>query len=505
MSDSYTLPRNFRFQPNAQVSATSLTQHGVSIPNLHQDMLVGNEMQRFGSVPANLQTLPFQNIPSIPVYTNSYPYNYPSRPLSAPSSAAYQIPTPIPTHLQHPQMNWRRPTSAFYPVSSPNDYFYTGIPVTRSASYPLQHTTQSPQRRHSMPVNKGSTSDESNNNVKKIQLANKLELEEVKLNKKSREAYVGLVIEVLPESLDQDVILVVQRVTVGGLCQKDGRIKRGDRILKVNGYRVKDFDSAMENLRQPNVTITVARVTKQFKREHLRTVSCSLFGYKPSLKPSKTTTVFSSGTPRLAKGVNEVKLELEMISLCRRLERVKKGSKKSKWHSYNVDREEYLSRNTDSNVIKKHQKKATKQQGTDVKKRALKVQKVEPERKVLDEPLSNKPITPSKRPKAAYNSNNISNPTHLQVYRTMPVMQPQRYWVPTVSSPQYNPMYQIRQVPINYSPYQNGGVYQQKMRYPKTRRTPIPEYFKQGNSQASTMKRSPISKRSSSGVEETLL
>ena len=215
-----------------------------------------------------------------------------------------------------------------------------------------------------MTWNPALNSDQSSNSGGKIKLANKLELEEITLSKKSRDSYLGLVVELLPESLDQDAVIVVHRVTVGGLCQKDGRVKRGDRILKVNGYRVKDFDTSLENLRQLNVTITVARVTKEFRNEHLRPVSCSLFGYKPTLKPSKVKTSFPMNTPRQVKGVNEAKLEVEMISLCRRLERVPTGSKKAQWHIYNVDKDEYIALNKDKQTIKKYQKKATKQQST---------------------------------------------------------------------------------------------------------------------------------------------
>ena len=452
-------------------------------------------MQRFGSVPANLQTIPMRNVPGIPLYTSHYPYSYPNRPLSAHSNYAYHVPTALPSQPQTPQMSWGRRSNAFYPVSSPTSYFHTGVPVTRSASYPIQHVDSSLQRRQSMPVDPAQNSDQSNNAVGKIKLANKLELEEITLSKKSRESYLGLVIELLPESLDQDVVIVVQRLSVGGLCQKDGRLKRGDRILKINGYRVKDFDTALENLRQPNVTITVARVTKEFKREHLRPVSCSLFGYKPTLKPSKVKTSFPMGTPRQVKGVNEAKLEVEMISLCRRLEKVRTGSKKAQWHIYNIDKAEYVARNKDKQSIKKYQKKATIQQSTKPKKNVLKVH-LEAELNPLEEPLSKKPSSPSKLPKAAYHSNNMSHPVHMPIYRTVPVMQPQRYWVPPIPHMQYNPMMEVRHS------YQNGGFFPQRVGYPSSRRTPIPEYFRQARVQA---ERSPMKKRGSVSVEETLL
>lgn len=492
---SYTLPRNFRFQPQVQISLTSLgQQHGMSIPNLQTDLRLANQIQRFGSVPANLQTIPMRNVPSIPLYPSHYPYNYPSRSLSAHSNYPYQVPIALPSQPQIPQMNWGRRNSAFYPVSNPNPYVYSGVPVTRSASYPIQHVESSPSRRQSMTWNPALNSDQSSNSGGKIKLANKLELEEITLSKKSRDSYLGLVVELLPESLDQDAVIVVHRVTVGGLCQKDGRVKRGDRILKVNGYRVKDFDTSLENLRQLNVTITVARVTKEFRNEHLRPVSCSLFGYKPTLKPSKVKTSFPMNTPRQVKGVNEAKLEVEMISLCRRLERVPTGSKKAQWHIYNVDKDEYIALNKDKQTIKKYQKKATKQQSTKPKKNVPKVH-LEAELNLLEQPLSKEPKSPPELPKAAYHSNNTSHPVHLPMYRPLPMMQPQRYWVPPVPHMQYDLM-QIRH------PYQNGGFFPQRVGYPSNRRTPIPEYFRQGSVQA---KRSPMKKRGSVSVEETLL
>ena len=489
---SYTLPRNFRFQPEVQISPDSL---GQSNPNLHTDFRLVNQMQRFDSVPTNLQTHPMRNVPSVPMYTNNYPYNYPSRPLSAYSNYAYHVPTMLPSQPQTPQLSWGRRNSAFYPVSSPSTYFYTGVPVTRSASYPIQHVENSPQRRQSMSVNPAQNSDQLNNILGKVKLANKLELEEITLSRKSRESYLGLVIELLPESLNQDVVIVVQRIAVGGLCQKDGRLKRGDRVLKVNGYRVKDFDNTLENLRQPNVTITVARVTKEFKKEHLRPVSCSLFGYKPTLKPSKVKTSFPTGTPRQVKGVNEAKLEVEMISLCRRLEKVRTGSKRAQWHIYDVDKEEYIARNMDKQSIKKYQKKATIQQRTIPKNNTPRA-KLEAELNPLEEPLSKKPRSPSKLPKAAYNSNNMSHPVHMPIYRTVPIMQPQGHWVPPTPHMQYNLMMEMRH------PYQNGGFYPQRVGYPSNRRTPIPEYFRQGSAQA---KRSPMKNRGTASVEETLL
>ena len=486
-----------------QVPQVSLGQRRLSVATLLGDPSTDNEMHRFGSVPSNLQTFPYQNIASFPMYNSPYPYSIPGRPLSVTSTYPYQIPRHLSSHTPNPQMNWGRRTSAFYPAPSPDpsEYLYTHRPFVRSASLPPQSIKHldSPLKGQKGSINSVSQISNGKNNVEKVQLANKIDLEEITLSKKSQDAYIGLNIELLPESLDQDVVVVVQRVTFGGLCHKDGRIKRGDRILKVNGYRVKDFDKTIENLRQPNVTLTVARITREFKREHLRPITCSLFGYKPAFKPSKSVTAFPKGTPRLVKGVDEAKLEVEMISLCRRLGKVRTGSKKTQWHIYNVDKQEYISGNKDNHTIRKHQKKATKQQG-EAKKQTPKGQHIDTQHKVLDKPLGKKPTTPLKAP----NHSNTSNSMRMPVFRPAPIVQPYRYWVPAVPTPHFNPMIQMQQAPFSYPPYPNGGIFPQRMGYPRTRHSTVPDYFRQGK-ESGSLKRSPIEQRSSNAVEETLL
>ena len=498
---SFTLPRNFRYHAPMQIPPVSPARP-LSMPSSNGVQTTNNDMHYFGSVPTNLQVFTYQNLPIIPLYHDPNQCSFPGRPMSVQSTYSYQIPRASPSNPLSAQMNWDRRTSAFYPAPSPDpsEYLYTHRPFARSASLPPQGIQElhSPLKGKNVSVNSILKTSDSKNNIEKVQLANKIELEEITLSKKSHDTYIGLIIELLPESLDQDVVVVVQKVTFGGLCQKDGRLKRGDRILKVNGYRVKDFDTTIQNFRQLNVTITVARIMREFKRAHLSPITCSLFGYKPALKPSKAVTSFAKGTPRLVKGVDEAKLEVEMISLCRRLEKVRTGREKVQWHTYNVDKQEYVSRDKNNRTIRINQKKATKHQDEEVNKHVPQVQHLDTQHKLLD-----KALTTPKELKAAYHKTTTYY-LHTPIYRPVSLMQPCIYWAPAVPMTHFDPFMQMKQMPLNHPPFPNKGIFPQSMSYPRNRHKSVPYYFRQGKGNGS-LKKSPIKQRSSNVVEETLL
>ena len=490
---SYTLPRNFRDYAQIQAPRVPLGRR-FSLASLNGVQNSIDEKHHFGSVSANIQSFPYQNVASLPMYYDPYQYTSPGRPMSVQANYSYQIPNP--SFSLNPEIHRGRRNSAFYPVPSTDssEYLYRHRPFVRTASLPPLSIRKldSPLMRKNMSISGTSQTGNGSKNAKKVQLTNKIELEEITINKKSNDAFLGLIIEFLPGSLDQDISVVVQRLTFGGLCQKDGRIRRGDRILKVNGYRVKDFDTTIEFLREPNITLTVARATREFKRAHLRPISCSLFGYKPALKPSKAVTAFPQGPPRLVKGIDEAKLEVEMISLCRRLEKVRTGSKKVQWHIYNVDKQQYISHNKDKRTKRKHQKDAIKQPQDDHVKKQLS----QAQHKIIDDPFENKQASRI-MPKAAYHGNTpYSKP--IPVFRTVPIMQPYSYWAPTVPATQLNPIMQMKQIPTTHSPYQNSGG------LPRNRRSSVPYYFREGKENDS-VKKSPIKQRSSCIFEETLL
>ena len=473
-----TLPRNFTFQ-TMQPTPIHLDRCP-SMISLNGEYGFG----RFGSVPANLQTIPIQRVISVPAYAGQYPYTPPSRPSS---QFSYHMPTyPINVPVSCP-IAWGRRASAFYSTPSPNGSEST---YSTSQMIPLSYTNPPNFMIGSRKLNgafHGSALSSNENKVTKIQLANKLELEEITLRKKSESDFIGLIIEVLPESLDQDVILVVSRIISGGLCQKDGKLQHGDRILKVNGHRIKDMDTTMEHFRSPNITLTIARATKQFKRDNIRIVSCNPLGHKPLPKGTKKLTTFIQGTPRMAKGVNEAKLEVEMISLCHRLERVRTGIKKAQWHLYNIDKEEFMSKNNDEKSIKNHKKKATKDQSA--KKKRSKSNELQ--LKVLDKPLSKQPN------EANENESNNQMPTYQPPVR---VVQPYPYWVP-LSHPVQPMMGTMPHATMPYPSFQNGSVYPQRFAarsnsLPNPARLPI---------ETGSSKASPNAIRRSSVYEETLL
>lgn len=193
----------------------------------------------------------------------------------------------------------------------------------------------------------------------KILLSNNIELEEVTLRKKDMQNdFLGLILEVFPETIDSNAIVSISRITPGGLCSKDGRLKKYDRFLKINGYRVKDFEGALEQLRKNNVTLTVARATDKFLDEHIKSFTCSLFGRRPSLRPTRSRTYFENGSPRIVNGVDEARLEIEMIIYMRRVEKIRKGNKKVQHDLYNLDDDEYFFADHSKVTIRGHKRKS---------------------------------------------------------------------------------------------------------------------------------------------------
>lgn len=219
----------------------------------------------------------------------------------------------------------------------------------------------------------------------RLKLVSGIELEDVTICKQSEQDYLGLSLEIQVDENDDNIQIYIERIEPGGLISQEPKLKRGDRIMKINGYTIKDFDHLMQCLALPVLNFTLARSSRDFYRRSTRSIKCMPFRfgrYYCDIMSDKFDPVYRKGDiPQILKGIDETNLEIEMIKYCKHIEKVKKGKKHANWHIYNWDNQEF------SHVPKCSRK--------ELRKKEKLIQKFKAEKKVQSKIQPNKSLISS--------------------------------------------------------------------------------------------------------------